>query len=119
MELFNLTNNNDTDKYSHLGYGIGFDSHSLLSILNYWSKNVIIFEVENSSSVHIDNKKNILVLAEGPTQGLDDASITAEAKYFINFAESGERFVLNIYYNESNIFLFVNVTKISFQSKRL
>ena len=28
--------------------------------------------------------KDILVLGEGPTQGLDDTTITAEAKYSIN-----------------------------------
>ena len=39
-----------------------------------------------SSSVHINNKnKDILVSSEGPTEGLDDTSLTAEAKYPINF----------------------------------
>ena len=34
-----------------------------------------------SSSVHIDNKnKDILILGEGQTQGLDDTALTAEAK---------------------------------------
>ena len=41
----------------------------------------ITFGVDNSSSVHIDNKKTILVLGEGPRQGLDEALVTAEAKY--------------------------------------
>ena len=32
-----------------------------------------------SSSVHVDNKKKyILILGEGPTQGLDDTTLTAE-----------------------------------------
>ena len=40
----------------------------------------------NSSSVHFNNKKkDILVLGEGRTQGLDDTTITAEAKYSVNF----------------------------------
>ena len=35
-----------------------------------------------SSSVHVENKgKNILILGERPTQGLDDMTLTAEAKY--------------------------------------
>ena len=46
---------------------------------SYWSKNVIIFGVDNSSSGHIDNKKNILV--KGLTQGLDDSAKTAEAQH--------------------------------------
>ena len=36
-------------------------------------------------SVHIDNKnKDILILGEGPVQGLDDTTLTAEAKYLFN-----------------------------------
>ena len=32
-----------------------------------------------SSSVHVHNKKkDILILGEGPTQGLDDTTLTAE-----------------------------------------
>ena len=35
-------------------------------------KDVIIFGPDMSSSIHIDNKnKDILILDEGPTQGLD------------------------------------------------
>ena len=42
--------------------------------------------------MHVDNKtKDILALSDGPTQGLDDASITAEAKYPINFTQSGKK----------------------------
>ena len=38
-------------------------------------KNVIIFGADMSSSVHIDNRnKDILILSEGPTQGLDDTN---------------------------------------------
>ena len=56
-------------------------------------------------------KKDILVLGEGPEQGLDDTTITAEAKYPINFKESGKIFVLNLHYNERNNFLLVNAIK--------
>ena len=60
------------------------------------------------SYVHIDNKgKDILILGEGPTQGLDDTTLTTEAKYHINFTQSGKIFVLNLHYNGSNSFLFV------------
>ena len=41
-----------------------------------------------SSSVHIDGRnKNILVVAGKPTQGLDNDTITTEAKYPIDFTE--------------------------------
>ena len=76
-------------------------------------KNVIIFGDDKRSSVHIDNKdKDILILGEGQTQGLDDTTITAEAKYPVNFTQPRKRFVLSLYYHESNSFLFVNATKI-------
>ena len=61
-----LTKNADPDKYKYIKYGIGFDSCSQ----SPWSdggdgKNVLIFGVDNSSSVHIDvRNKNILVLGE-------------------------------------------------------
>ena len=37
-----------------------------------------------NSSVHIDNKrKDILILGEGPTQGLDDTTLIAEVKHCV------------------------------------
>ena len=43
-----------------------------------------------SSSMHIDNKgKNILILGEGPTHGLDGTALKTEVKYPINFIQSG------------------------------
>ena len=75
-------------------------------------KNVIIFGADMSSPVHIDNKnKDMLILGEGPTQGLDDMTLTAEAIYPINFTQPSKRFVLSLHYNESNSFLLVNATK--------
>ena len=60
------------------------------------------------SSVDIDNKnKNVLIIGEGPKQGLNDTAITAEAKYPITFIQSGKRFVLSLHYNGSNSLLFV------------
>ena len=42
-----------------------------------------------SLSVHIDNKiTDILILGEGPTQGLDDTTLTAEGKHPINSTQS-------------------------------
>ena len=51
-----------------------------------------------SSSVHVNNKgKDILILGEGPAQVLDDTTLTAEAKYPIDFTQSGIRFVLSLH----------------------
>ena len=55
-------------------------------------KNVISFGANMSSSVHIDNKnKDILILGEGPTPGLDDNALTAEAKYPILILHKQEK----------------------------
>ena len=63
-----------------------------------YGKNVIIFGADMSSSVNVDNTgKYILILGKGPTQGLDDTTLTAEAKYSINFTLSGKRFVLSLH----------------------
>ena len=54
-----------------------------------------------SSSVHIDNKnKDILILGEGRTQGLDDTTLTAEAKYSINFTQPRNILVLSLHIME-------------------
>ena len=76
-------------------------------------KNVIISETDMSSSVHIDNEnKHISILGEGPTQSLDDTTLTTEAVYPINFTQPNKTFVLSVHYNGSKKFLFVNATKI-------
>ena len=110
-----VTKNVDLDKYGYSCYGIRFDSRSPFSWSDCsWRKNVIIFGADMSSPVHFDNKKkDILVLGEGPTQGLyNNTTITAEAHYLFNFTKSGKRFVLSLYYNGRNSFLFINDRKI-------
>ena len=77
-----------------------------------FGKNVIIFGADNSSSAHANTKKNdILIPGEVPTDGLDDTTITAEAKYSLNFTEQ-ENLFLSLHYSGSNSFLFVNGVKI-------
>ena len=77
-------------------------------------RNVIISGADMSSSVHIDNKeKYILILGEGPTQGLDDTTSTAEAKYPLDFTQPNKRFVLHyLLYNGRNSFLYEIATKV-------
>ena len=109
-----LTKNADPDKYKYSGYGIGFDSRSAFSLLDgSMGKTAIIFGVDMSSSVHIDNKgKDVLILGEGLTQGSDDTTLTAEAKYPIKLTQSNRKFCWSLHYNGSDTFLFVNATKI-------
>ena len=74
-----LTKNTSIDKYGYSGYGIGFDGRTVFSFpCSRFGQNVITFGVDMSSSVHVDNnKKDILILGSGPTQGLEH-TITAE-----------------------------------------
>ena len=66
-----------------------------------------------SSSGHIDNKnKDILIIGEGPTQGLNDTTLTAQAIYPINFTQPNKRFVLSLHCYGNNSFLSVNAAKI-------
>ena len=76
-----LNKNADPSKYKCSGYSIGFNSRSEFSFTNgSTEKNVIIFGVDMSSSVHIDNKnKDILILNEEPTQGLDGTALTTDS----------------------------------------
>ena len=67
-----MTKNADFSKYKYSVYGTAFDRKSSFSFpAGGNGQNVIIFGVNMSSSVHVDNKgKYILILGKGPTQGL-------------------------------------------------
>ena len=72
-----------------------------------FGQNVLICGVDMSSSAHIDNKKeDILVLGKGPTQELEH-NLTAEKMYSINFTVT-KKICLNLHYNGANSYLFVN-----------
>ena len=106
-----LTKTSDSVKYSY-GYGIRFDCPSIFSLSNFEMIGVKIFflGVDNSSSVQIDNKKDILVPCDSLRQTLNDTTITAEAKYSINFRRSSFIYIYIIM--EAKVFLFVHTAKI-------
>ena len=70
-------------KIRYSGNGTGFDRRSSFSFPGGgFGQNVLIFGVDMSSSVHINNKKkDILVLRKGQTQGLEH-TLTAEKNIF-------------------------------------
>ena len=80
----NLAKNADPYKYVCSGYCIGFNTYIEYSLPDSSiDKNVIIFGADISSSVHFDNKgKDMLILGKGPTQGLNNILLTAEAQKF-------------------------------------
>ena len=108
-----LTKNADIDKFGYSGYDIGFDRKgSFLFSSGGYGQNVIIFGVDISYSIHIDNKrKDILILGRGPAQELE-STLTAEKIYSVNFTKKNKKFCLSLHYNGANSYLFVNGTKI-------
>ena len=78
-----LTKHVDIDLYKYSGYGIEFDKKGEFSFGNGLGRNCIIFGVDMSSSVHVDNKKkDILILGKRPTQRLDGTKLTSFQKTF-------------------------------------
>ena len=79
----------------------------------------MIFGVDMSSSIRVDNKKkDILILGEDPAQLLGGTIFTAEKVYSINFIENSKKFCLSLHYNGANSYLFVNdVEIIRFKAK--
>ena len=73
-----------------------------------------------SSSVHIDNKKkDILIVGEGPKQELEDTTLTAEAKYPMNFTQLRKRFVLSLQYKGRVSYLLMQQKYIISKQKTL
>ena len=109
-----LVKTSDIEKCKYSGDGTGFDMKGTFSFpTGRFDKNVIIFGVDISSSVHIDHKKKyILILGEVPMQRLDDTTLNAEKTYQINFTESRKKFCLSLHYNGANNYLFINCIEI-------
>ena len=90
-------NATDSDKNNYKGYGICFDERSQFGYtmteggITHTSngRNVLIFGVDMSFSVHATNRgNNIYVMSDGLTQGTNDTTLYAEKKYFRNFTET-------------------------------
>ena len=102
-----LTKNDDPDEYFYFGYVIEFDPRGTFSLPDEsgFGKNVIIFGVDDSSSVNVDHRKiYILILGKGPANGLADTTLTAEAEYSINLSKQQKKFCLSFPLNGSNSF---------------
>ena len=100
-------------KYS--GYIIGFNARGTFSLSDGSGigKNVIIFGDDISSLMHFnDKRKDILILAKGSPDGLDDTTLAAKKEYLINFTEQLKKLCLSLCYNKVNSYLFVNVAEI-------
>ena len=56
----------------------------------------------------IPKKKDILILGEGSTQGLNGTKLTAETRYSINLTVIKKKICLSLHYNVENTYWFVN-----------
>ena len=87
FETVKSTKNADSDKYGyryHNGCGIGFDAHTRFLLPCNGLSKTIIFVGDNTSSAQVDDRKrDILIFGISPTNGPDDATITAEVQYSI------------------------------------
>ena len=71
----------------------------------------MIFGADMSSLVQwIKNIK--IYIVKGAADNLDDAALTAEKEYSINFTEELKKFCLRLPYNVVNSFAFVNDVEI-------
>ena len=70
----------NTDKYIYSCYGLGFDSTGQFSHpQGGMARNIIIFGVDLSNSVHVTNKtQNILILGHSLIQKVNNTTIYAE-----------------------------------------
>ena len=96
----------DTDKYIYSGYGLGFDSMGQFTHpQDGMARNIIIFGVSSSNSVHATNKTQ----NHGLTQKVNNTTIYAEKMHPPNFSAENKIFCLSLHYNDNNSYLFVNV----------
>ena len=80
----NIAKNSDKEKYVYSGYGITFDSTGSWSFDNDFSGNVMVFDVDNSSLFHSDNRKNnFLILGEGAAYAISESFGSPEKKLII------------------------------------
>ena len=47
--------------------------------------------------MHGDKRNDILILGTGPTQTLDDPTLTSEAEYSVSFNEEQKKFCLSLH----------------------
>ena len=111
----------DTDKYIYSGYGLRFYSTTLFTHpQGGMARNIIIFGVNSSNSVHATNKtQNILILGHGLTLKVNNTTIYAEKIYSPNFSAENKIICLSLHHNGDNSYLFVNGKEVTkFKAKK-
>ena len=103
--------------YDYKGYGICFYERSEFSHTiteggfahTTGARNVLIFGVDMSFSVHKTNRANhIYFMGTGLTQDIHDTTLYAGKNFYRNFTDPGKKFMLSLHYNGDDSYLFVN-----------
>ena len=88
------------------GYEVAFDGGDSWSFGNALAWNVVIFGVDNSSSSHVDIRKNkFLVLGGGPTSDINRSFGVLKKNFSINFTKTKTKFCLSLHCNGDKKYL--------------
>ena len=108
-----MTKDIDVDEYKCSGYGIGFDREGTFSVGNGFGRKFIIFGVDMSSSVHLDNRQKRCFSSWWISYTrIRWRNINCRKRYSTNFTEINKKFCLSFHYNRANSYLFINGTEI-------
>ena len=110
-------NATDNSENNYKGCGICFDERSQFGHTiteggfahTTNDRNVLIFGVDMSFSVHATNRaNNIYVMGDGLRQGIYDTTLYVEKNYWRNFTDPGKKFIISLHYNGDESYFFVN-----------
>ena len=106
----NIVKDSDKEKYVYSDYEIAFDGKGEWSFDNDYSRNDIIFGIDNSSLSQADNFQNkFLIWGERDTFGINGSFGAPEKNFSIKFSKVNTNFCLSLQvYNADNSYLFVN-----------
>ena len=103
FDATNIVKNSNKEKLACIsGCGIAFDGKGSWNFGNDFAENVVIFNVDNSSSSHDNNRKNnFLVVGKGP-------ALVHQRKSLALILVQQTKFCLSLHYNGDNSYLFGN-----------
>ena len=110
-------NANVNSKNNYKGHGICFNERSQFGHTitedgrahTTNGRNVLIFGVDMSFSVHATNRANkIYVMGDGLTQCIHNTTLYVEKNYWRNFTDPGKKFIISLHYNGDESYFFVN-----------
>ena len=113
-------NATDNSKNNYKGYGICFDERSQFGHTitedgrahTTNGRNVLIFEVDMSFSVHATNRANsIYVMGDRLTQGIHDTTLYVEKNYWRNLTDPDKKFIISLHYNGGESYILLMVDK--------